>query len=380
MSAAVVIPIYKENLNEFEKISLQQVQKILGRYEIIFFAPEGKNFSYTQNYKVVHFPQQFFQGVSGYNTLMLSPSFYEKFLDYDFILIYQLDAFVFSDKLEYFCSLGYDYIGAAWPYIWKPVPTNVIDDKKIILRVGNGGFSLRNTKSCYNILFNNSDILGKLKDLPEDVIFSYFGFFKQFDFNVAPINISYKFSTEYFIERIIKKNHGELPFGCHAWHDFSGNSYIRIFNQFGYNLQPFANYLHIKDLIWLKNSLINLAFKRLSRRLNHGQSILRYLPKQNFASVRVIRNAYSNFILARLLLENAQLSDKIYFYDESDTDILIHDIKPEKNPHLIITGVNGDNFITDNLKQKNISYGNRVLSFWKEYFSSCEKLFHKLGK
>lgn len=372
--AAVVIPIYKENLNEFEKISLQQVQKILGRYEIIFFAPEGKNFSYTQNYKVVHFPQQFFQGVSGYNTLMLSPHFYEKFLDYDYILIYQLDAFVFSDKLEYFCSLGYDYIGAAWEYL------HALKSGVKNFRVGNGGFSLRKVESCYELLLKFKDHSEHWQG-NEDVFFAYCGYLKECNFNVAPLECANKFSAEFFIERVIRNNHGELPFGCHGWYRYSRDFYIKIFNQLGYDLKHLANYLHINDLVGLKNSLISLASWRLNRRLNHGQSILRYLPKQNFASVRVIRSDYANFILARLLLENNDLSDKIYFYDESDTDILIHDIKPEKNPHFIITGGGAiDNFIIDTLKQKNISYGNRFLSFWQEYFSSCEKLFHNLGK
>jgi len=43
---------------------------------------------------------------------MMSPAFYDAFKAFDYILIYQLDAFVFRDELEYFCSLGYDYIGA----------------------------------------------------------------------------------------------------------------------------------------------------------------------------------------------------------------------------------------------------------------------------
>ena len=116
-NAAVVIPVYKENLSEFEKISLQQAQKIFGgKYPIIFFAPAGKTFSYFNvANRVIYFPQQFFQSGAAYNALMMNPGFYKVFFEYDYILIYQLDAFVFSDKLEYFCNLGYDYIGAPFP-------------------------------------------------------------------------------------------------------------------------------------------------------------------------------------------------------------------------------------------------------------------------
>lgn len=43
---------------------------------------------------------------------MLEADFYRRFGKYKYMLIYQLDAFVFSDKLLDFCEMGYDYIGA----------------------------------------------------------------------------------------------------------------------------------------------------------------------------------------------------------------------------------------------------------------------------
>lgn len=101
--AAVVIPVYKEELDEFEKISLAQARKILGKYQFVFVAPEGKIFSYFESGDaIVHFPQQFFQSPQTYNRLLMSPLFYEPFLSFDYILIYQLDAFVFYDALEFF--------------------------------------------------------------------------------------------------------------------------------------------------------------------------------------------------------------------------------------------------------------------------------------
>lgn len=102
---AVVIPVYKETLNEFEKISLTQVQKVLGHYQYIFVAPQGKNIPYvTQGSKVYFFPPQFFQNTKTYNYLMMSPNFYKAFLDYEYILIYQLDAFVFQMNWNIFAA------------------------------------------------------------------------------------------------------------------------------------------------------------------------------------------------------------------------------------------------------------------------------------
>ena len=50
------------------------------------------------------------------------------FLEYQYMLIYQLDAFVFEDKLDYFCELGYDYIGIPVPdYTDTNVSTKVVN-------------------------------------------------------------------------------------------------------------------------------------------------------------------------------------------------------------------------------------------------------------
>ena len=171
---AVVIPMHKETLNEFEKISLAQVQKVLGHYPIIFAVPEGKNFSWIpEGRQIIQMPH-LGQGIDHYNVLLVSPTFYEKFLEYEYILIYHLDAFVFSDELEYFCSLGYDNIGAPW------FLTNVIkysyNGMTYRSRIGNGGFSLRKTAIHYNnlILYENF-FAEQIKVLPEDVCFSIFG-------------------------------------------------------------------------------------------------------------------------------------------------------------------------------------------------------------
>ena len=86
---AVVIPIYKEELNDLEKISLAQVRKVLKNYPLIFVAPEGKNFPYLQpGDMLVQFHPQYFQSVETYSRLLLSPMFYEPFLVFDYILLY----------------------------------------------------------------------------------------------------------------------------------------------------------------------------------------------------------------------------------------------------------------------------------------------------
>ncbi len=376
-NAAVVIPVYKETLNEFEKISLAQVQKVLGHYQIIFVAPQGLKITYaTQGNIAFFFPPQFFQSTKTYNYLMMSPAFYQAFLKYEYILIYQLDAFVFSDKMEYFCGLGYDYIGAAWPSLTK----FTYDNKVYKMRVGNGGFSLRKVETTYNLLMNHRTWSAEVQTMPEDVFFALCGKLFPDEFRVAPLKIAYKFSVENLVERFIKKNGGELPFGCHDWNDLSGNFYVKVIPQFGYDLSKLQSQMGLGDVRSLESLMLNYSMQRLNRRLQRGQSITRYLPRNTFTSIRVVRNPFTMIIFARLMLENPTLSDEAIFYNEDEQDILMQDLKLERTPHLLLAGGGSDNTLIEEFAKRGLTYGNRVVSFFREYLMYCQHLFKNLGK
>lgn len=374
---AVVIPVYKEELNELEKISLEQCRKVLGKYRIVFVAPKGKKFSYFAKGDVVaYFSPKFFQSVSTYSRLMMSPGFYNAFKNFDYILIYQLDAFVFYDRLEYFCSLGYDYIGAPWPRMYRK---NWI---KTISCVGNGGFSLRNVKAHYELLLKYPEEISKWheKNWPEDVFFSYCGRSLDQNFQVAPINVAYKFSAEYNPARVVKKNGNNLPFGCHDWHRKNPKFYIKIFSQFGYDLLQFQELLKFNDG-GLTNWLVTTALQRLVRREQSGQSIIHYLPTNRFASLLVIRHPFAMRILTRLLMEDHSLADKIFFYDLNERDLLLQDLTLQKLPHLLISpfGTFETNLMSA-IERKGFAYGKRIVSFRREYLKRCEEIFRNLGK
>lgn len=252
----VVIPIYKENLSDNEALSFEQCCKVLGRYEISLVFPSGlclREYEYyLDKYQVFFnkysFDPIYFAGVEGYNKLLLSVDFYLSFVNYQYILIYQLDAFVFRDELEYWCSKGYDYIGAPWfKRIWR------FKYSKNLRAIGNGGFSLRKVQSCINVLkyngkfkplryfftFHNAVFL-KLKKMPlknwrslkiensvdffvsinrktEDQFWSLDTQNAYIDFKVAPIREGIKFAFECYPSYLMKLNSGNLPFGCHAW-------------------------------------------------------------------------------------------------------------------------------------------------------------------
>ena len=115
----IVIPIYKTDLNVYETVSLNQVVDVLKNYTKIIIKPTNLDVKaildkYDNQFDVQDFDDDYFTDLVGYNRLMLSPEFYGRFEDSKYILIYQLDAFVFRDELAYWCSLNYDYIGAPW--------------------------------------------------------------------------------------------------------------------------------------------------------------------------------------------------------------------------------------------------------------------------
>ena len=378
IKVAVVIPTYKEELDEFEKISLAQVRKVLGNYPIVFVVPEGKNFSYFNHEDIiVKFPPQFFQSLENYNYLMMSPQFYEAFLSFDYILIYQLDAFVFYDALEFFCSLGYDYIGAPIAYSsWYGYKS------KKVPRVGNGGFSLRKVKTCHQLLKecsalpNWNDFLDKFY---EDAFFGFCGVNDDVDFKTAPVFVAVRFAFDFYPERFIKRT-GKIPFGCHGWPKFGADFYVKAFAQYGWDLRPLRDKMGNEDYQFrLTSSLEIVAIRRLIRGIKHGQSVLQYLPTKNFASVRVIRHPVAMKILAGMIREDSSVTDKIFFYDVKIYLNLVADVTREELPHLVISEEYDESLI-EQIEETGLRYGEHVISFRQEYMKHEEKLFHNLGK
>ena len=213
----MVIPVYREQLNPSEVASLVQVRKILGgKYDICFMAPRRmRSFLQGKGYSAKYWPDEYFADVRAYSRLLLTENFYECFADYEYMLLYQLDAFVFADRLEEFCSLCYDYIGAPMPYwsSWRNMPT----------RVGNGGFSLRRIEACRRVVSVKAEIYartgrGEEFEITEDKFFGYCGADARIDFSIPDTEKALRFSVEFDVRGAWKKLSGDnLPFGCHAW-------------------------------------------------------------------------------------------------------------------------------------------------------------------
>lgn len=225
---AIVIPMHKKNLSEIENISLLQAVKIFRNYDKFFVLPCSLEYSYTINsIKEIRFEDSWFKNSKKYNELLIDEEFYKSFIEYDYILIYQLDAFVFEDKLEYFCDLGYDYIGAPWLSGLQCF----MDFKYTILHVGNGGFSLRNVIKCIELIKQKRQFF--LNYVNEDIFFSMG---TSDNFRIAPLKIALNFSFEREVEKSFELNKNKLPFGCHAWERYDLKFWKPYIEQYGYKI------------------------------------------------------------------------------------------------------------------------------------------------
>lgn len=227
---AVVIPLYKEELDAFEIVSLKRCLEVLSSHDIVVVAPnklrQSDIFGHYGLSNVTFIADKWLASIDAYNKLMLSRYFYQLFAEYEYILICQLDAYVFSDRLLEFCSLGYDYIGAPWikgcpvrrfVYRGAGLANKAFPflNPNYLLFVGNGGFSLRRVSSFITVI-------GKLRlnlmswQRNEDAFWAYCGQRLSY-FRVPPVEVAKDFAVE---EGVDLASAARLPFGCHAWPKF----------------------------------------------------------------------------------------------------------------------------------------------------------------
>ncbi|RCH54555.1 hypothetical protein DJ568_12095 [Mucilaginibacter hurinus] len=265
VKVAVVIPFYKENLSHNELVSVQQCFKILGGYPIITVKPNSlslseavTSFPFTDT---VNFDDAYFKNIAGYNRLMLSPEFYGAFLNYDYILIHQPDAFVFKDELQHWCNKNFDYVGSPWIrtthktnrlnwlasrfrfFVYRYVnrgKTGLSNFADLEYQVGNGGFSLRRVQRFYELCSILKPVIDTYTAnnhplFNEDIFWSVEVKRQGYRFNIPHYKQAIKFGFEIAPERARILNNGALPFGCHAW-DINIEYWRPIFKEYGYEV------------------------------------------------------------------------------------------------------------------------------------------------
>jgi hypothetical protein len=236
----IVIPVYRENLTPDEEISFNQCYAVLSRYPLVIIKPNSLEVNaLCRQYPLLQtesFDDKYFRSIESYNELMLSSEFYARFPDSTYILICQLDAFVFRDELQAWCNKSYDYIGAPWIAIpgnsWI-IRTNRFIGKMfgktypreaIFYKVGNGGFSLRKTSRFYEIASNYQSLIKSYLDAEtkeiyaaEDVFWSLKVPELEADFNIPDYREAVSFAMDRKPAIAMKINGGNLPFACHGF-------------------------------------------------------------------------------------------------------------------------------------------------------------------
>lgn len=234
-SVVVTIPVYKSVPSASEVVSLRRAATVLARYPIVLFCPNDLDVSaylaLCPAAQVVRFEAAFFEGIQGYNRLMFSPFFYRTFWQYDYLLIYQLDAYVFSDELQNWCERGYDYVGAPWivpPPLSKKPKINI--QKWFVNRVGNGGLSLRNVKTHYrNTAFFKPLLRFFLKN--EDMFWGLALYFLNPFFRRPSASEALQFAFELAPRAAFARNNEQLPFGVHAWEKYDPEFWATFINE-----------------------------------------------------------------------------------------------------------------------------------------------------
>lgn len=258
-TVAIVVPLYRSELDADEQISHRHLVQFLGKFDKYLVSPESLEFS-LEGFVVKHFRDEYFHSTATYSALLLSREFYQAFADYKYILIYQLDCLVFSDQLLEWCSKDIDYVGAPW---FRADGIDFVSEAA----VGNGGFSLRKVASFLRVidspgfarkideyrdalcaarpwyaqllciprklrrrvnlaLRKRRDIVGHMEPVPpgerlnEDCFWSFKARDYRPNFRVASVAEALRFSFEKAPRRCFERNGGHLPFGCHAWNKY----------------------------------------------------------------------------------------------------------------------------------------------------------------
>lgn len=265
----IVIPIYKSSPSNEELASFKQCIDVLGKHPICIVTYSGVNLNeyikHTKKIQIKYFSQQFFESIDAYSELLRNHFFYSSFKKYKYILIYQLDAWVFKDELQKWCNKGYDYIGAPWFEDYGSY-----EKGNRLWRVGNGGLSLRKVKKFMELTHPKKKIktfreilkeeYNGIKSLPICVAraFGYrntIGYFQNY-YNSKKLAEDVYFLIEmqqyenmklyvpspveacaFAFERspryLYEQNAKILPFGCHAW-----EKYDKVF---------WLNHIHIQE-------------------------------------------------------------------------------------------------------------------------------------
>lgn len=265
-TCVILIPIYKSIPDHNEFVSFSQCLRVLFNHPMCIVTYNDLNIEYYSKllieskivFSVEYFDRFFFKSLSGYNRLLLSQSFYSRFKQFDFMLIHQLDAYVFRDELLEWCGKEYDFIGA--PLIGHYTDTTFSNN----FVVGNGGFSLRKTNTFINAFELKTNLLSAKEIINRYEVFikpwaripllilmlfgfrnTLYYFARNWEYNEDDFWCQFLYNTNYLIlkpspEQVLKfaferfpsnlfEITNELPFGCHGWEKYEYETFWKAY-------------------------------------------------------------------------------------------------------------------------------------------------------
>ena len=186
------------------------------------------------------FAPAYFGSIQGYNRLLLSTEFYARFLGSEYLLICQLDVFVFRDELAGWVARGYDYVGAPWfskTAVRRRIHWLKMHLSKLVLgvqdkvyrfetrdRVGNGGFSLRKVETHHRLSVEMrahvEHYLGHqgTHHFHEDIFWSVEPSKRGFPHRTPRAGEALDFSFDINPDRLYALAGGPLPMAAHGWY------------------------------------------------------------------------------------------------------------------------------------------------------------------
>lgn len=240
----VAVPVYRSVLDEHERTSLASAFRVLGHHHLVMVKPEGldtgpleRTFPFAG---AETFAPEYFRSIQGYNRLLLSTPFYERFLPSEYLLVCQLDVFLFRDDLAAWVARGYDYVGAPWLsgsaaslalhwLTWQvtrrlPGGADRIHPYETRNQVGNGGFSLRRVETHHRL----SRVLAARVDhylanagthhFHEDVFWSLEPGRQGQPHRTPPVEEALAFAFDVNPERLYARAGRRLPMAAHGWY------------------------------------------------------------------------------------------------------------------------------------------------------------------
>jgi hypothetical protein len=237
-SCVVVFPLYQAP-NPTELAFMENGLSLTAGFKQVIVAPVGlkidEQFGALEKLEVKRFAQHYFEGIAGYNQLLLSKAFYGAFSLFDYLLIHQADVYLFKNELSFWCEKGYDYIGAPWfrpDKLDRNAAYNFGQKLKLSFKtnkvygdrhnkVGNGGLSLRNIESAIEVLEKVNPALLKrytsnAGDAFNEDIFWSLEAPQIIDFKIPDWQEAMQFAVEFQPAVAYQYLAEKLPFGCHA--------------------------------------------------------------------------------------------------------------------------------------------------------------------